>query len=114
METPPVWYASRPYRKGQIRLGGPLDEGVRYPPSRFPGTIPSSAYPSVKRMDFQKATNKNARICVGVVVSTVSFAQFLRLRRANPTPEKPSPSKPSVAGSGTSSVGRHRARRTHG
>jgi hypothetical protein len=45
--------------------------------------------------------NKNARICAGVFVSSVSFDQFLRLRRVNPRPAKPSANKPSVAGSGT-------------
>ena len=48
-------------------------------------------------------TNENARRA-GVLLSTLSSDQPLRLRRANPMPARPSPSRLSVAGSGTAAV----------
>jgi hypothetical protein len=48
------------------------------------------------------ALNENARIIVAdVFLTAVSFDQLVRLRRANPTPARPRPSRASVAGSGT-------------
>jgi hypothetical protein len=48
------------------------------------------------------ALNENARIMVaGVFLTAVSFDQIVRLRRANPTPARPRPSRASAAGSGT-------------
>ena len=52
----------------------------------------------------RRRTKENARIA-GVLVSPLTSDQPLRLRRANPIPARPSPSRLSVAGSGTEGVG---------
>jgi hypothetical protein len=46
------------------------------------------------------AKHENARVAAGVLVSAKSVGQFLRLRPANPAPNRPRAIKPSVAGSG--------------